>query len=393
MLTRCARAVLCRWMPFVCVGLLAACDDGAGDEPPRRAPIDVGALDGGTPDTTLSFDAAPGDAEGDLDLPDGELPDAGWADDGSGDTGWLDLAVDVALPDGELPDGELPDGEVPDSELSDGELLDGELLDAGWADASPDAGDDPRCAAWRDVADDALPRALHAALHDSYRPIDAELDRGGNPNRYTTARALMFNDVELEVDRDDRYGNECLYTGEFVRSAPDAEPDNDVMNCEHTWPRARMDDEDASPLLYSHQQSDLHHLYPTISGANSRRGSDRFGVVARERDLSYLPSVAGLDAAGNPVFEPRDARKGDVARVIFYFSVRWGKPIRDDEEAALRAWVEADPVSARERGRNDRVEALQGNRNPFVDCPALVDRIADFEGFEIIDAEDSLPAP
>lgn len=385
MLTRCARAVLCRLMPFVCVGLLAACDDEAGDEPPRRPPADVGAVDGGTPDTALPFDAAVDVADADSELPDGDLLDEGSAGDrGSGDFG----AVDFDRPDFDLPDFELPDGELPDFELPDGEPV-----DAGGPDTSPDAGVDPLCAVWDDVADDALLRALHTALHDSYRPIDVELDRGGNPNRYTTARAMMFNDVELEFDRDDRAGNECLYTGEFVRSAPDAEPANDVMNCEHTWPRARMDDEDASPLLYSHQQSDLHHLYPTISGANSRRGSDRFGVVARERDLSYLPAVAGLDASGNPVFEPRDARKGDVARVIFYFSVRWGKPIRDDEEDVLRAWAELDPVTERERVRNDRVEALQGNRNPFVDCPALVERIADFEGFEIIDAEDTLPAP
>lgn len=259
-------------------------------------------------------------------------------------------------------------------------------------DVAVDAQLPEACLPWVDVPDAELVARLHAHLHGTYRPIEAELDLGGHPNRYTTARHLMFTAVEwFEEPERGRGGYECVYTGRFVASPPDAEPDDEVMNCEHTWPRARMSPRDS--LRYSHEQSDIHHLLPTISGVNSLRGSERFGDVVDGRNLDYLPAVYGTNTNGEVVFQPRRERQGDIARVVFYFSVRWGKPIRDDEEAALRGWMVDDPVDRRERARNDLVEGIQGNRNPFVDCPQLVDRIADFAGFEPLDTEENLPAP
>eukprot|EP00766_Chilomastix_caulleryi_P001001 gnl/Chilomastix_caulleri/1982.p1 GENE.gnl/Chilomastix_caulleri/1982~~gnl/Chilomastix_caulleri/1982.p1 ORF type:complete len:64 (+),score=23.45 gnl/Chilomastix_caulleri/1982:328-519(+) len=48
-------------------------------------------------------------------------------------------------------------------------------------------------------------------------------------------------------------------------------------------------------------------------------------------------------------------------------------PISKVGGAALFAdWNDEFPVSEWEKGRNDRAEKYQGNRNPFVDCPELV---------------------
>ncbi len=113
----------------------------------------------------------------------------------------------------------------------------------------------PGCDAW--PADGDLLPALHEALSDTYDPIDPEPDLGGELNRYTTARHLLFTQVERLNG-----GLECVYTGRFVETGPDEEPDNDDINCEHTWPRGRMADEDEAPTLYQHQQSDMHHLFP-----------------------------------------------------------------------------------------------------------------------------------
>lgn len=340
---------------------LVACDD-AGPEPQQMradaaahdAAIDARVIDAAVIDAALTdagadlmHDAAPADMA---------APDATPVDRG------LDAAADMAAPDMHA-DMAAPDMAAPDM-------------------AAPD-----RCARWAEVADDALVAAIHAEQVATYAPIVPEVDRGGNLNRYTTARHFMFTQVERVLRGD---GVEGVYTGRFVATGPDEEPDNDDINAEHVWPRARMDpNEDGA--LYEHQQSDVHILYPSDSDANSTRGSNRYGVVTADRNLDFLPSVSGLNAQGDRVFEPRDARKGDIARAVLYFSIRWGRGIEATEQGVLRQWVVSDPVDDRERQRNTLVEAVQGNRNPFVDCPALVPRVADFGDF--MPADRDLPLP
>jgi len=43
--------------------------------------------------------------------------------------------------------------------------------------------------------------------------------------------------------------------------------------------------------------------------------------------------------------------------------------------STLIEWHFEDPVSDREIQRNNRIEELQGNRNPFVDKPILVENV------------------
>ena len=94
------------------------------------------------------------------------------------------------------------------------------------------------------------------------------------------------------------------------------------------------------------------------------------------------------------VFEPRDEDKGDVARIIFYMDVRYegdsgeldlemtenilsvtSKLQRHGVRSTLLEWHEMDPVDDFERNRNDVIYSYQGNRNPFIDHPELVDYI------------------
>ena len=77
-------------------------------------------------------------------------------------------------------------------------------------------------------------------------------------------------------------------------------------------------------------------------------------------------------------FEPPQRHKGNVARALFYFSVRYRLAISATQEAHLRAWHRKDPVDESEKNRNDLVQEIQGNRNPFIDFPHLVDSIDDF---------------
>ncbi len=200
----------------------------------------------------------------------------------------------------------------------------------------------------------------------------------------------MFTQVERRPGPGGQQGVECVYTGRFVATDPDEEPPHNDFNAEHVWPRSRMDG-DRDSVLFSHHESDVHNLWPSDAQANSARGSFRFGTPVRDRVLDHSPSVLGTDASGDTVFEVRAARRGDVARTVLYFSVRWGLDLPATEEATVRAWHAEDPPDDLERGRNDAVEIIQGNRNPFVDCPELVERVDDFEAFPTLDGP--LPAP
>lgn len=152
-------------------------------------------------------------------------------------------------------------------------------------------------------------------------------------------------------------------------------------NREHTWPQSHGDfGTTAGP------GTDLHHLRPEDVTVNSIRGNKDF-------DNGGSP-VSGCDDCFTDAdsFEPRDAVKGDVARGLLYMAVRYegGDGFADLELnntvngttpylgkiSVLLSWHAADPVSAAERTRNDRIyDAYQGNRNPFVDHPEYAEQI------------------
>jgi endonuclease I len=44
----------------------------------------------------------------------------------------------------------------------------------------------------------------------------------------------------------------------------------------------------------------------------------------------------------------------------------------------LRQWHANDPVDSGEIAKNDLIQRIQGNRNPFIDHPEWVEKIGDF---------------
>lgn len=193
---------------------------------------------------------------------------------------------------------------------------------------------------------------LADALHDATDGVSCV---------YARAREFLFT----ELDAHDG-GVTCVYTGKFF-AIPDYPPDWDVVNTEHTWPQSEGADVDPA-------QCDLHHLYPADAGANTARSSWPFGEVVGDVSWSEGGSQLGVDASGADVFEPRDDHKGNVARSMMYFATRYGYDVPPDRLAVYRAWDLQDPPDDAEIARSLRILDQQGNANPYVVCPDLVQR-------------------
>jgi deoxyribonuclease-1 len=145
------------------------------------------------------------------------------------------------------------------------------------------------------------------------------------------------------------------------------------LNIEHTWPQSKGS-------KYFPAQGDMHHLYVTSKESNSMRANHPFSIVYQS-EWSKQGSLFGLDDRMRDSFEPVDGHKGNVARAMFYFSIRYKKSISKSQETLFRSWNKLDPVDEFELLRNNRINSLQGNRNPFIDDELLVNQILEFKFF------------
>ena len=164
--------------------------------------------------------------------------------------------------------------------------------------------------------------------------------------------------------------------------------EGNCYNREHSWPSSWFNDQNTP-------RTDLHHIFPTDGYVNNRRGNYAFGEVRSASWTSRNGSKLGAcktPGFSGTVFEPIDEYKGDFARAIMYMSVRyysednsWGssdmttkseiKPWAID---MLLRWNDLDPVSAKEKERNEAIyNDYQRNRNPFVDHPEYARMIWD----------------
>jgi len=206
---------------------------------------------------------------------------------------------------------------------------------------------------------------------------------------------------------------------------------------EHVWPCANSDAlwaHSGSSTVSVHNVdrggyigggSDLYHVRPCGSALNTARGNSRFVDFDDEEfeslrssvyeytepDAKYPLKIQGYEI-NNGVMEyaqkaePADEMKGDIARIILYvwlhyfdrgnlpegsktsggltykYSDMCGKlsltdvmGYADNErcQEILKKWNKMDAPSNVEKQRNNVVQKIQGNRNPFVDYPNLVD--------------------
>lgn len=234
---------------------------------------------------------------------------------------------------------------------------DGILLDAE-SDADQDG--EPDCTT-----------CVEAGLWEATAPLEGqaladllrEQTSGFDTCNYSQTTSFMF------LNLDGASGEvECVYTGRITEvdgEKPDAETD---MNTEHAWPQSQG--ADVIP-----RKCDLHHLFPSDVEANQKRSSHPFGVVTGPIEWSEGGSTLGEGADGDLVFEPRAEKRGDVARAMLFFEVRYELGMSEDQRALFEAWHLADPPSPGELERTRAIGERQVGPNPLVVCPSVATRL------------------
>ncbi|WP_406832857.1 endonuclease [Pedococcus sp. KACC 23699] len=186
-----------------------------------------------------------------------------------------------------------------------------------------------------------------------------------------------------DTDQDPNNANNVIeiYSGRSI-----AKSDNgggvDQWNREHVWAKSHGDFGTANG-----PGTDVHHLRPEDVSVNSTRGNLDF-----DNGGSSVAQCTGCLSDGDS-FQPRDAVKGDVARMIFYMAIRYegddawpnlepnesvgnGTAPNIGKLSVLKAWSAGDPPDAFEKRRNQVIyDTWQHNRNPFIDHPEWVSSI------------------
>lgn len=208
---------------------------------------------------------------------------------------------------------------------------------------------------------------------------------------YNAARRAMYGTIDVESDG----SVYCVYTGfnQTSRVTTFLNP----INAEHSIPQSWFDADE--PM-----RSDIFHLYPTHGSVNSARSNKPFNEnIDNTTNTWYTGSAAGLSTQSSipstniddysenrsDGFEPREDHKGDLARAVFYFFTMYdisnynGKTLNSailgGNVDILYQWHLEDPVDEWEQQRNERIEDVQGNRNPYIDYPDLACRAWGYE--------------
>jgi endonuclease I len=230
------------------------------------------------------------------------------------------------------------------------------------------------------LADEALKMALNEII-DNHTEFT-----------YTSSSTDVW-DILKETDRDpDNSENVVLiYSGVSVNGAQEYNSGNGWTR-EHVWAKSRGDFG-----ITRGPGTDVHALRPLDNSTNSKRSNRSFNNCNNCKAVTdqWGNETGSQQDENDYSFEPRDAVKGDVARMLFYMAVRYESldghadleftesmlPQGDKQPihgvlSVLLAWHRNDPVDAWEENRNNIIfKDYQKNRNPFIDFPVLAEHL------------------
>jgi endonuclease I len=209
---------------------------------------------------------------------------------------------------------------------------------------------------------------------------------------YGDARDLLYGEIDNRND-----SVTCIYSGHQIFLPDGVDPstfvfmdgDKNGINAEHVFPRSKGAD-------FGLPLADMHHIFPCRVEVNTNRGSFPFAEIPDAdtqswyfltTELSTAPST-NIEAYSEGIrgvegfFEPRESRKGDIARAMFYFYTIYkaqadaaDSDFFSQQLSTLCQWHEQDPVDEQEYNRTFMIAPHQDDiPNPFIlDC-SLVER-------------------
>ena len=193
-------------------------------------------------------------------------------------------------------------------------------------------------------------------------------------------------------------GNEkrvtLFYTGEVVSTyildedyAPSGGTEaKGTINREHVWPESRFKIYGTTKMGNNENPgpgTDLYNVRPCWGDLNGYRSNYFFGEHANTADVDRVFDPVHDAELGKAEF------RGEIARILFYDATRYEKLTLIDEYSGgtgndshemgklsdLLKWHLENPVNGREKHRNDVIQEIQGNRNPYVDHPEYACKI------------------
>lgn len=193
--------------------------------------------------------------------------------------------------------------------------------------------------------------------------------RGIYSNKVFDALEVIRREVQMERRRESAIRNRMQQESlgpvdeAFLEELEAAHP----FNCEHVVPQSWFNKK-------KQPRTDLHHLFTCEWGCNSFRGNRAYFDFQTE---AFREDCGESDGRK---FEPKGG-KGAVARASLYFLLRYPGEIADsskemprDRLDTLIQWASSDRVDRWELHRNAEIFKVQGNRNPLIDFPELVDK-------------------
>lgn len=194
--------------------------------------------------------------------------------------------------------------------------------------------------------------------------------RGIYSNKVFDALEVIRKEASMERQREqairERMTRESLETVDeaFLEELEASYP----FNCEHVVPQSWFSKR-------KQPKTDMHHLFTCEWGCNSFRGNQAYFDFQTEA----FRKNCGKSEKGK--FEPKSG-KGAVARATLYFLLRYPEDIASNKKEmpkerlkTIVKWAKDDKVDLWERHRNAEIQKVQGNRNPLIDFPELVEKV------------------